>query len=37
MLGAGVDRGPQAVPDLPAPRPAYEIWVYSPRVEGVHL
>ncbi|MET7766285.1 NAD-glutamate dehydrogenase [Streptomyces sp. NPDC005393] len=28
---------PQAVPDLPAPRPAYEIWVYSPRVEGVHL
>ncbi|MGX4691850.1 NAD-glutamate dehydrogenase [Streptomyces sp. JNUCC 63] len=28
---------PQAMPDLPAPRPAYEIWVYSPRVEGVHL
>ncbi len=28
---------PKAVPDLPAPRPAYEIWVYSPRVEGVHL
>ncbi|WP_406477106.1 NAD-glutamate dehydrogenase [Streptomyces sp. NBC_01615] len=28
---------PQALPDLPAPRPAYEIWVYSPRVEGVHL
>ncbi|MFJ8231520.1 NAD-glutamate dehydrogenase [Streptomyces sp. NPDC094448] len=28
---------PQAVPDLPAPRPAFEIWVYSPRVEGVHL
>ncbi|WP_086695101.1 NAD-glutamate dehydrogenase [Streptomyces recifensis] len=28
---------PQAIPDLPAPRPAYEIWVYSPRVEGVHL
>ena len=28
---------PKAIPDLPAPRPAYEIWVYSPRVEGVHL
>ena len=28
---------PQKVPDLPAPRPMYEIWVYSPRVEGVHL
>lgn len=28
---------PKKVPDLPAPRPMYEIWVYSPRVEGVHL
>ena len=28
---------PSTVPDLPAPRPAFEIWVYSPRVEGVHL
>ncbi|HET6634345.1 MAG TPA: NAD-glutamate dehydrogenase [Streptomyces sp.] len=28
---------PQQIPDLPAPRPAFEIWVYSPRVEGVHL
>ncbi|MEH6376180.1 NAD-glutamate dehydrogenase [Streptomyces sp. KLMMK] len=28
---------PQAIPELPAPRPAFEIWVYSPRVEGVHL
>ncbi|GAB2676040.1 NAD-glutamate dehydrogenase [Thalassiella azotivora] len=28
---------PRAVPDLPEPRPAFEIWVYSPRVEGVHL
>jgi glutamate dehydrogenase len=28
---------PRAVPDLPAPRPAFEIFVYSPRVEGVHL
>ncbi|HEY2790721.1 MAG TPA: NAD-glutamate dehydrogenase, partial [Micromonosporaceae bacterium] len=28
---------PQAIPDLPAPRPQYEIFVYSPRFEGVHL
>ncbi len=28
---------PRAIPDLPAPRPRFEIWVYSPRVEGVHL
>jgi glutamate dehydrogenase len=28
---------PKAIPDLPQPRPAFEIWVYSPRVEGVHL
>jgi glutamate dehydrogenase len=28
---------PLAIPDLPAPRPRFEIWVYSPRVEGVHL
>jgi glutamate dehydrogenase len=28
---------PALVPDLPAPRPAYEIFVYSPQVEGVHL
>jgi len=26
-----------AVPNLPAPRPWREIWVYSPRVEGIHL
>ncbi|MDQ2836103.1 MAG: NAD-glutamate dehydrogenase [Actinomycetota bacterium] len=26
-----------AVTDLPEPRPKVEIWVYSPRVEGVHL
>ena len=25
------------IPDLPQPRPLYEIFVYSPRVEGVHL
>jgi glutamate dehydrogenase len=28
---------PGEVPDLPEPRPAFEIFVYSPRVEGVHL
>ena len=28
---------PQAIPELPAPRPKYEIFVYSPRFEGVHL
>jgi glutamate dehydrogenase len=28
---------PALVPDLPLPRPQFEIWVYSPRTEGVHL
>jgi glutamate dehydrogenase len=28
---------PDEIPDLPQPRPAYEIFVYSPRTEGVHL
>ncbi|EAR22835.1 NAD-glutamate dehydrogenase [Nitrococcus mobilis] len=28
---------PQAIPHMPKPVPAYEIYVYSPRVEGVHL
>ncbi len=28
---------PSRVPDLPKPRPYREIFVYSPRVEGVHL
>ena len=28
---------PRQIPDLPAPRPKFEIFVYSPRVEGVHL
>jgi glutamate dehydrogenase len=28
---------PQKVPELPLPRPMFEIFVYSPRVEGVHL
>jgi glutamate dehydrogenase len=25
------------VPGVPEPRPMFEIWMYSPRVEGVHL
>ncbi|MBK7821004.1 MAG: NAD-glutamate dehydrogenase [Tessaracoccus sp.] len=28
---------PQRVPHLPAPRPFVETWVYSTRLEGVHL
>ncbi|HJV97847.1 MAG TPA: NAD-glutamate dehydrogenase [Arthrobacter sp.] len=28
---------PAAILNAPFPRPKYEIWVYSPRVEGVHL
>jgi glutamate dehydrogenase len=28
---------PQSIPEMPVPRPLYEIFVYSPRVEGVHL
>jgi glutamate dehydrogenase len=28
---------PQAISELPEPRPRFEIFVYSPRVEGVHL
>jgi glutamate dehydrogenase len=28
---------PQRIPDLPLPRPRFEIFVYSPRVEALHL
>ncbi|MAZ87091.1 MAG: NAD-glutamate dehydrogenase [Cellvibrionaceae bacterium] len=28
---------PQSIADIPEPRPLYEIFVYSPRIEGVHL
>ncbi|MBX2807732.1 MAG: NAD-glutamate dehydrogenase [Cellvibrionaceae bacterium] len=28
---------PRDIADIPEPRPLYEIFVYSPRVEGVHL
>ncbi len=40
----GIDRtsvafklDPRSIPDLPLPKPQFEIWVYAPRVEGVHL
>ncbi|KOX12906.1 NAD-glutamate dehydrogenase [Saccharothrix sp. NRRL B-16348] len=32
-----VKLNPRAIPDLPQPRPRFEIFVYSPRLEGVHL
>jgi glutamate dehydrogenase len=28
---------PRAIPEIPRPTPKFEIFVYSPRVEGVHL
>lgn len=28
---------PRDIPDIPEPRPLFEIFVYSPRIEGVHL
>jgi len=28
---------PRAIPETPAPRPMFEIFMHSPRVEGVHL
>ncbi|MDX6744548.1 NAD-glutamate dehydrogenase [Actinocorallia sp. A-T 12471] len=28
---------PSRIPELPEPKPKFEIFVYSPRVEGVHL
>lgn len=28
---------PGVIPDIPQPRPRFEVFVYSPRVEGVHL
>ncbi len=28
---------PRRVPGVPEPKPMVEIWVYSPRVEGIHL
>ncbi len=28
---------PRKLPGVPEPKPLFEIWVYSPRIEGVHL
>ena len=28
---------PDSIPDMPLPKPMFEIFVYSPRIEGVHL
>ncbi|HOE40330.1 MAG TPA: NAD-glutamate dehydrogenase [Rhodoferax sp.] len=28
---------PRALPGVPEPKPWFEIWVYSPRFEGIHL
>src|SRR3546814_9610525 len=28
---------PRKVPELPAPRPMFEVFVYAPEVEGIHL
>lgn len=28
---------PRRIPEIPLPAPMFEMWVYSPRVEGVHL
>lgn len=28
---------PSLMPELPLPKPMFEVWVYSPRVEGIHL
>jgi len=28
---------PNLIPDMPKPRPMFEIYIYSPRFEGVHL
>jgi glutamate dehydrogenase len=32
-----VKLNPGLIDELPLPRPKFEIFVYSPRVEGVHL
>ncbi|WP_091547001.1 NAD-glutamate dehydrogenase [Modestobacter sp. DSM 44400] len=36
-LPLAIKLDPHAVPDLPEPRPAREVWVSSPRVVGIHL
>ncbi len=44
LTAAGTDKSylsfkldPHQVPGVPEPKPLFEIWVYSPRVEGIHL
>mgnify|MGYP000436332020 CR=1 FL=1 len=27
----------QSIPDIPQPKPKFEVFIYSPRIEGVHL
>jgi glutamate dehydrogenase len=36
-LGIALKLDPHRLAEVPLPRPKYEIWVHSPRVEGVHL
>ena len=36
-LALGLKMSSRELAHLPLPRPLYEVWVYSPRVEGVHL
>ena len=36
-MSIAVKLDPHLIADLPLPRPRFEIWVYSPQVEGVHL
>src|SRR5260370_173897 len=36
-MGQELAGNPALVPGLPEPKPMFEIYVYSPRVEGVHL
>ena len=35
--GVAIKVAPQEIDFAPLPRPSFEIFVYSPRVEGVHL
>ncbi len=35
--GIAIKVDPERIPEAPLPKPKYEIFVYSPRVEGVHL
>ena len=37
LLCLALKLDPARIPDMPLPRPMFEVFVYSPRVEGVHL